>query len=155
MPAALTVVIFGASGDLTGRKLIPALFQLHQKGRLPAGTRIVGVARSQLSNDDFRDRLVRRARENEPRLQESAWRTFMETVEYVSADAAVPDGMAPLEHWLSERERQQPADRLYYLSVGPELYPTIATNLGRAGMSRENGGFRRLIIEKPFGHDLA
>src|SRR5262249_5667921 len=149
----LTVVIFGASGDLTGRKLVPALFHLHDKGRLPPDTRIVGLARSPLSNDGFRDELLSHAREVEPDLSPDAWKSFLQTVDYVAADAAAPGGLAPLEKWLADREKGQPADRLYYFSVAPDLYPKIATNLGQAGMTREDRGFRRLIVEKPFGHD--
>src|SRR5262245_24049309 len=104
----LTVVIFGASGDLTGRKLVPALFQLQSKGRLPADTRIVGLARSPLSHDRFREQLLGHAREVEPELNADAWRSFLQTVEYVAADAAAPGGLAPLEAWLANREKSQP-----------------------------------------------
>src|SRR5262249_33840237 len=69
-------------------------------------------------------------------------------------DAATPGGMKALAARLAESEGAKRADRLFYLSVAPELYPAIAVNLGRAGMNREDGGFRRLIIEKPFGRDL-
>jgi glucose-6-phosphate 1-dehydrogenase len=149
----LTVVIFGASGDLTGRKLVPALFHLHAKGRLPPDTRIVGLARSPLSNDGFRDELLGHAREVEPDLSADDWKSFLQTVDYVAADAAAPGGLVPLDKWLADREKGRPADRLYYFSVAPDLYPKIATNLGQAGMTREDRGFRRLIVEKPFGHD--
>src|SRR5437764_14069641 len=118
MPLPLSVVIFGASGDLTGRKLAPALFHLHAKSRLPGETRIVGVARSPMSHDEFRDHLLASAREVEPNLNTDAWREFLKRVEYLSADAAAPDGLDSLAGWLRQREGGKPADRLYYLSVG-------------------------------------
>ncbi|MFL5340704.1 MAG: glucose-6-phosphate dehydrogenase [Gemmataceae bacterium] len=145
----LSVVIFGASGDLTGRKLVPALFHLHAKSRLPAGTRIVGVARSRLSDDEFRHRLLKEAQAVEPNLNADAWHEFLKNVDYVAGDAAASGGLAPLADWLARRE----GDRLFYFAVGPDLYAPIATNLGAAGLNRGNE-FRRLVIEKPFGHDL-
>jgi glucose-6-phosphate 1-dehydrogenase len=147
----LSIVIFGASGDLAGRKLIPALFQLQSKGRLPPETRIVGVARSPLSHDVFRHQLLEKAREVESGLNEASLQAFLKTVDYVRADAAAPGGLEPLTQWLKSRA----GDCLYYLSVAPELYPAITVNLGRAALSHEANGFRRLIIEKPFGRDLA
>src|SRR5258708_2679071 len=152
---SLSIIIFGGTGDLTARKLAPALFQLHSKQRLPADTRIVGVARSPLSADDFREHLLKSAREAAPKLNADAWHEFLKQVDYVSADAAAEGGLEPLAKWLSQREGGKPADRLYYLSVAPDLYPAIATNLGAAGLSRAKEGFRRLIVEKPFGRDLA
>src|SRR6516165_9633760 len=155
MPLPLSIVIFGATGDLTGRKLVPALFQLQAKRHLPADTRILGVARSPLSGNDFRDHLLSSAREIDPALDVAAWREFLKLVEYVPADAGAKGGLEPLAKWLQQREGGKPGDRLYYLSVAPELYPAIATNLGTAGLSRANDGFRRMIVEKPFGADLA
>jgi glucose-6-phosphate 1-dehydrogenase len=154
MASPLSIIVFGASGDLTGRKLTPALFQLHTKKRLPADTRIVGVARSAFTDEQFRAELLDRAREVEPKLDAAAWQEFLRGVEYVRADAGSADGLKPLVKWLADRERGKPADRLYYLSVGPDLYPVIAGNLAAAGLSTEDGGFRRLVVEKPFGRDL-
>jgi glucose-6-phosphate 1-dehydrogenase len=76
-------------------------------------------------------------------------------VHYLSADVTQPGGCQPLIDWFKAREGNEPGRRLYYLSVSPELYPQLSGHLGEAGLSHENGGFRRLIIEKPFGHDLA
>ena len=155
MPLPLSIVIFGATGDLTGRKLAPALFQLQAKQHLPPDTRIVGVARSPLSAGDFREHLLSSAREIDPALNVAAWREFLKLVEYVPADAGAKGGLEPLAKWLQQREGGKPGDRLNYLSVAPELYPAIATNLGTAGLSRANDCFRRMIVEKPFGADLA
>ncbi|HVK18795.1 MAG TPA: glucose-6-phosphate dehydrogenase [Fimbriiglobus sp.] len=159
MSAPLTVVIFGASGDLTARKLVPALLNLYLKGRLPDHTRVVGVARSDYSDTSFRDHLGMRARDafnssGEP-WDESAWTRFAASVHYVRTDVTQPGGVEPLRKWFAESEGQGGGRRLYYLSVSPELYPELGTTLGEEGFSREDGGFRRLIIEKPFGRDRA
>jgi glucose-6-phosphate 1-dehydrogenase len=158
MAAPLTVIIFGASGDLTSRKLIPALFNLAQKGRLPAETEILGVARSAFTDDTFRGHLADKAKEaltgSGEAFDDARWKEFAGRVHYLPADITHPDGTAALAAWLKKREGEGGGRRLYYLSVSPELYPELADHLGKAGMNKEDGGFRRLIIEKPFGHDL-
>ena len=155
----MTVVIFGASGDLTSRKLIPALFNLAQKGRLPGGVKILGVARSPFTDEAFREHLVGKAKEalagaGEP-FDAAKWAEFAANVHYLSADVTQPAGTKELSDWLKTREGSDAGRRLYYLSVSPELYPQLSGHLGEAGLSKEDGGYRRLIIEKPFGHDRA
>lgn len=160
MPTPLTIVIFGASGDLTARKLVPALFSLAQKGRLPQEACIVGVARSPFSDEQFRDKL-------EPMVKGVAgkdwqpphWQAFRQRIFYVAGDAAQAGGLERLNHWLQQRERQG-GRRLYYLAVMPKLYPQIAAGLGTADMTRDQGAgddntWRRIVIEKPFGRDRA
>ncbi len=155
----LTVIILGASGDLTSRKLIPALFRLDVTGLLPEETQIVGVARSTFNSEEFRTRLEGPARAATESMGEiwypGAWTRFTRKLFYVPGDASQADGLISLQQWLSKREGEQGGRRLYYLSVSPELYPQIATQLGQSGFSNEAGGFRRLVIEKPFGKDLA
>jgi glucose-6-phosphate 1-dehydrogenase len=159
MADALSIVIFGASGDLTARKLIPALYHLDSKGRLPAGARVVGVARSPYTDDSFRDHMREKVAEATKASgwdwNDAAWGRFAARLHYISADASAAEGVKAVGDGLSRIEGDAKASRLYYLSVAPELYPKIATLLGEAGLSQENGGFRRLIIEKPFGHDRA
>ena len=159
MAAPLTAVIFGASGDLTSRKLIPALFNLAQKGRLPEGLKVLGVARSPFTDDSFREHLTGKVQYSltgagEP-FDAAKWSAFAANVHYLSADVTQPGGCATLVEWLKKREGGAAGRRLYYLSVSPELYPQMSGHLGEAGLSKEDGGFRRLIIEKPFGHDRA
>jgi glucose-6-phosphate 1-dehydrogenase len=152
----LTIVIFGASGDLTARKLVPALSQAFSKGRLPPDFQIVGVARSPMTDDQFRDHLIAGAKEAAGNAwDEAKWRDFAGRVHYVSADAAAPGGLDRLREWLREREGPNGGDRMYYLSVAPELVPAIVDRLAEAGLAEEKGGFRRLVLEKPFGRDLA
>jgi glucose-6-phosphate 1-dehydrogenase len=160
MTLPLTVVIFGASGDLTARKLIPALFHLAGKGRLPEEARIVGVARSPLGDGQFRDMLAGAVREARPEdWQPQAWEEFARRLFYVPGDAARPGGLDGLVAWLQAHEAGGAGRRLYYLAVAPDLYPGIVTGLGELGLSQDAGesgpGWRRLVIEKPFGRDLA
>jgi glucose-6-phosphate 1-dehydrogenase len=155
MATPLSIVIFGASGDLTARKLIPALFSLFRKGRLPEEARIVGVARSPLSDDQFRDKLAGGPGRTADKGKPEEWNRFAQRLHYVPGDAAAPGGLDRLKAWLGQAEGPSGGNRLYYLSVAPDLYPDIARRLGEAGLAREDGGWRRLVIEKPFGHDLA
>jgi glucose-6-phosphate 1-dehydrogenase len=157
MASPLTVVIFGASGDLTSRKLIPALYNLMLKGRLPAEAKVLGVARTAYSDDAFRDHLT-------PKVQEAItgagdlfdpakWAEFAKRIHYVAADATQAEGLKPLQDWFAANEGGSGGRRLFYLSVSPDIYPQLAGHLGAAGMNKEDTGFRRLIIEKPFGHN--
>ncbi len=159
MASPLTVVIFGASGDLTGRKLIPALFNLFVKKRLPAEARILGVARSPFTDDAYREQIAGKVKEAFQSSGEmwnaDEWAEFAKRLHYVSADVTKPGGIAPVQDWFATNEGVDGGRRVYYLSISPELYPQVSTALGDAGMSKETGGFRRLVIEKPFGHDLA
>ena len=157
MSRPLTVVIVGASGDLTARKLSPALYHLHRKGRLPKQTRIIGVSRRKWPNDDFRRHLAGMAQQLTPDFDSRSWDAFAGLIEYVSADSAEPGGLKPLLDWLAEKEKDQPADRLYYLSIRPEIYADTVRQLGAAGLTQEEPGgpFRRLVVEKPFGRNLS
>ena len=151
----LTLVIIGASGDLTARKLVPSLYRMDRKKRLPDGLRIVGVARSPFTDDAFRDKMAEAVREfAKADWSDEAWKAFAGRLFYSPADAGKPGGLKALQEWLG----RQGADRgrqLYYLAVGPDLYAPIVTNLGETGLAREDGGWRRIVIEKPFGRDLA
>jgi glucose-6-phosphate 1-dehydrogenase len=157
MSQPLTVVIFGASGDLTSRKLIPALFNLARKKKLPPESRILGIARTPFTDDAFREMLGPKVKEIMTAAGESwddaEWSEFSKRIHYVAADATKPGGIAPVVEWFTANEGPAGGRRLYYLSVTPELYPQLAGVLGESGMQKETGGFRRLVVEKPFGHD--
>src|SRR5262245_61703250 len=125
-----TLVIFGATGDLTARKLVPSLYRLDCKGRLPDGVRIVGVARTRLTDDAFRERLGPRVKEFVPAdWEEQAWKRFAGRLFYAPGDAGAPGGLDNLRSWLEKAEGGGPAKRLYYLAVSPELYGPIAARL--------------------------
>lgn len=151
----VTLVIFGASGDLTARKLIPSLYNLDRKGRLPDGLAIVGVSRTPFSDDAYRDKVAPAAKEFvKGDWSVESWQRFARRIHYVAGDAARAGGLEALQAWLAKAEGQG-GDRLYYLSVSPDLYGPIATGLGQSSMTDEEKGWRRLIIEKPFGKDRA
>ena len=150
-----TIVIFGASGDLTQRKLVPALFNLYRKGRLPSGTRIVGFARRPYSHDDFRARLREGMESFAIRDFDAAtWEAFAEYIQYAQGDLDTADDYERLHAFLREEEGG-PAHRLYYMATAPTFYTAIVERLGAADMAQETEGWRRIIVEKPFGRDLA
>src|SRR5262249_6059134 len=123
MASPLTVVIFGASGDLTARKLIPALYNLARKNRLPAEAKIVGVARSKFTDDAFRtqmkDAYQTHVKEN---FDPAVWDRFAANLFYVSADAGAGGAaLTPLQEWFDRNEGPAGGRRMYYLSVKPDL----------------------------------
>ena len=151
---ATSIVIFGASGDLARRKLLPALYNLQLKGRLPEALNIVGISRTPFSHREWRDRLSAGVREHSPLTWDrSRWDEFSRRIWYVSGNAGLPGDMTRLDDFLQEREGGA-GRRLYYLSVAPPLYVPIVRNLGTHGMNRAERGWRRAIFEKPFGTDL-
>ena len=151
-----TVLILGASGDLTRRKLLPALFNLACKDRLPDGLRVVGISRSQLSDEEFRERMwegVQEFSDLAPRRAE--WETFARSIHYVSGDLNVVEDLARVKRRLEELEGDDiAANRLFYLSIAPHLYAGAVKQLGASGLAAEENGWRRVVIEKPFGWDL-
>jgi glucose-6-phosphate 1-dehydrogenase len=155
MPTPLTLVIFGATGDLTARKLAPSLYRMACKGRLPEELKIVGAARTPLTDDAFRERLGKAVREfAKDDWNEEKWRGFARRVFYVAGDAVKPGGLDNLKKWLEKSEGGQGGRRLFYLAVAPNLYGDIVRQLGAEGLNRSEGDkWTRLIIEKPFGRD--
>ena len=142
-----SIVIFGASGDLTKRKLIPALFSLYSKGRLADDVQIVGYARRPYSDDAFRERMAE-GREDRALFDDFARRLF-----YVRGDLDTADDYRRLDDRLRELKKGG-ADRLYYFSVAPRFYEPVVAHLGACDMAQESEGYRRAVIEKPFGRDL-
>ncbi len=162
-PIPTTIVIFGASGDLTQRKLVPALFNLYRKNRLPANVRVVGLARRPYSHDDFRDRLRAGAeRFAGDAFDPGLWETFAQRLWYVRGDLSVPADYEGLQAFLREIEGG-PTHRLYYLATAPTFYEPVVKRLGALDIARESTAegasadvlWRRIVVEKPFGHDLA
>ena len=150
-----TIVIFGASGDLTSRKLVPALYRLYLKGRLPDQTRIVGVSRSPYEHEEWRTLL----RETTDRFtgsafDGSAWESFSKQIYYQPGDIKDTESFLALKASLESIEENQPAGRVYYLSTMPQLYESAIKQLGAAGLADDTDGYRRVIIEKPFGTNL-
>src|SRR5436309_3280499 len=151
-------VIFGASGDLTRRKLIPALFALYATRTLPEPFTIVAVARTEMTHDDFRRRMREAVREH-GRVQppsEYVWERFAQAIYYLSGDPKDPAFSTALKAFLSDGEQRRggPANRIFYCATPPSLYDDIVENLGSSGLAQSRTGFTRIVIEKPFGHDL-
>jgi glucose-6-phosphate 1-dehydrogenase len=148
-PPALSVVIFGASGDLTRRKLVPALFSLFLKGRIER-FRVIGFARRDWTTASFRS-LVRAALDGEAfcRADRILKDSFASRVEFVRSDFEDPAGYAALA-----RELADPPNRLYYLAAPPDACAPIIEGLHQAGLADPSRGFARIIVEKPFGRDL-
>jgi glucose-6-phosphate 1-dehydrogenase len=152
-----TVVIFGASGDLTRRKLVPALHSLGCEGFLPAGSQVVGVARSPMSDEAFREHLFRGVADY-ARLKPgicALWPTFDHRLSYLAGSYDDPDTYQRLATRLAQLDSAvgTQGNRLFYLATPPTLYPVIVDQLGQTGLNR-SPGWTRIIIEKPFGHDL-
>src|SRR5215218_1051712 len=157
-PEPAVMVIFGASGDLTRRKLIPALYDLAAQRRLPMEFAVVGVSRTEMSHEEFREQLHGALKEQRPgRVSEDVWESFSRGIFYLPGDSKKPETYEELKSFLKQldEERGTEGNRIYYLSSSPSLFPTIVERLGEAGMNKgENGGYARLVVEKPFGRDL-
>ena len=150
-----TIVIFGASGDLTRRKLIPALYNLRRKGRLPAEARIVGVSRTPFSHAEWRGAL----RESTEKFaganfKADVWDEFAPQIFYQPGDIGEQEDFEKLSKFLDELEGGENATRVYYLSTAPRFYGPAVERLGKAGLACESEACdRRVVIEKPFGTD--
>ncbi len=152
--AECAVVIFGANGDLTRRKLAPALYRLYSGRRLSAGFAVAGISRTPVSDEQFRDKL-REAVAAETSFDPRVWESFARAIFYLPGDVNDPQMYPRLAARLREieRERHTGENVLFYLSTQPSQYATVALGIGAAGLNR-GAGWRRLVVEKPFGHDL-
>jgi glucose-6-phosphate 1-dehydrogenase len=153
-----TVIIFGASGDLAHRKLIPALHTLSCGGFLPAPCRVLGIARTAMTDEEFRQQLYSGV-EVYARLKPhvcALWPDFGGCLSYMAGDYSDPDTYHHLAEWLAQSRGagDTPDNRLFYLATPPVLYPVIVEQLGRAGLNQSDSGRTHIIIEKPFGYDL-
>ncbi len=151
----VTIVIFGASGDLTRRKLVPGLFSLFCRGVLPEQFAIAGFARSEMSSEAFRQQMRAALDEFYPGdIDPAAWQQFAGRLHYMPGGFTDAGDYARLASFLTELEND-PSNRLYYLATAPQFFGEIIDQLGDADLVRESDGWRRVVIEKPFGHDLA
>jgi len=155
-PCAL--IIFGATGDLTRRKLIPALLRLSQQRLIPAEFAVVGVARHTLSDDEFRSSMREAVLEfgSKEEFDEAAWNSFASALFYLSGDFSANETFGSLRERLSqiEADRATQGNRIFYLATAPDFFGLIAKHLGEATLAQSDTGWTRLIVEKPFGRDL-
>lgn len=157
-PQNLILVIFGATGDLTHRKLVPALYALYDQQMLPDKFRILGVGRKDVSNETFREKMAGGIRNfsEKTHLNNNRVEEFTTYISYLSIEMDAVSGYFSLKNTLDEidKEHDTQGNYLFYLSMPPRMFAPIATMLGESGLSQSDDSFRRLIIEKPFGHDL-
>jgi glucose-6-phosphate 1-dehydrogenase len=162
-PEPCVMVIFGATGDLTHRKLLPALYNLALEGFLPPGFSVVGFARRPKTDEQFREEMRAAINQFSRRraVDESVWESFARGLFYCSSTFDDPEGYYRLRDLLArvDQERNTGGNRVYYLATPPDFYPEIIRHLGEASLGRYadvgERGWNRLIIEKPFGRDLA
>jgi glucose-6-phosphate 1-dehydrogenase len=150
-----SLVIFGASGDLTSRKLIPALYELFRKKRLPESTKIVGVSRTEFTDNGWREKLAQTTVEFLPEsFDQKIWDKFAASIFYRAGNIDKTESFRRLKDELESIENNIPTDRVYYLSTAPKFYEPAITNLGRSGLVQLGDSSGRIVIEKPFGVDL-
>jgi glucose-6-phosphate 1-dehydrogenase len=161
VPDPAILVLFGATGDLAHRKVMPALYQLWRTNLLPHEFVVLAIGRRPYDDETFRDE-IRGALDKYSRvlpLDESAWGSFSKRVEYAQLNFDEPAGFDRLARHLDtlDEERGTRGNRLFYLATQPSQFSEIVAQLGRVGLDHErhDGGWRRVVIEKPFGHDLA
>src|SRR5690348_1904043 len=152
------MVIFGATGDLTKRKLIPALYNLRVNGLLPEQFAIIGFSSDQMSAEDFRKRQAEEIREfATAKVDDAAWKWLEERLDYMVGDFHDSAAYQRLGQEIRkiESKRATKGNVLFYLATAPRFFAAAIAQLGNAGLvNEEHGRWRRVIIEKPFGHDL-
>jgi glucose-6-phosphate 1-dehydrogenase len=157
-PKNLIFIIFGASGDLTSRKLIPAIFSLKNQKILPEKYAILGVGRSKLSDEDFRTRMSGAivSYSEEKSDDKGLIPDFVKDIYYHSMDSTSENDFLTLKMILGQLDEKYGMDGnyIFYMATPPSLYEIIAINLSKSGLANNETGFRRFIIEKPFGYDL-
>ena len=155
-----TIVIFGGSGDLSKRKLVPALFQLHCEKQLPPETAIIGYARTGESDEKYRAEMKAAVAEfaRKKPVDDADWSAFASRLHFFRGDLTISKNFADLKIRLEtvEKERGLTGNRLFYLAIPPSAIAAGVSTLGQAGLAyRVDGGpWSRLIVEKPFGADL-
>jgi glucose-6-phosphate 1-dehydrogenase len=153
------MVIFGASGDLTRRKLIPALYNLARSHYLSENFAVIGFAFDAMTTGQFRESISQAARElDEAPIEPDSWKHFVERLYYMQGDFADPAAFTRLRDLIAEVDRRHntQGNHLYYLATSPEYFSKVIQQLGQLKLvDQEEGHWRRVVIEKPFGHDLA
>jgi len=147
------IVIFGATGDLAKRKLFPSIYNLYKKGKISEEFAVVGVARRPLTNTEFRNNVVQSVSENEQPTEEQE--RFANHFYYHPFDVTNTSSYVELKNLLQnlDEEYDTEGNRIFYMAMAPEFFGTIAEHLKKEGLT-DTGGYSRLVIEKPFGHNL-
>lgn len=150
------IIIFGASGDLTKRKLIPAIFELFKNNELPEKFAVLGTAGSSLTDEDFRVSMSEAIRAADKKAGEKTINEFISRLSYFSMDFKDSSSYNELSVKINNLGHACGKSRnyIFYLATLPALFPDISVNLGKAGLNKNDGGYSRIIVEKPFGYDL-
>ncbi|WP_202080657.1 glucose-6-phosphate dehydrogenase [Caldalkalibacillus salinus] len=149
------IVMFGATGDLAKRKLFPALYSLYRDGQLAPNFVVIGLGRREMSKNDFNERVKSSLEEFSRHPVDNEWEQFISHIHYQRLDINTASDYDELLNTVEsvEREYDIPQNRLFYLAIAPELFEPVTVHLKNQGLL-QNSGWKRLIIEKPFGHDL-
>ncbi len=157
-PEHCALVIFGASGDLTKRKLVPGLYNLHKRKLLPGGFAVLGIGRTPMEDASFRNRMVEALEINGDAQSAGAGdrELFAKGLYYQSVDTKNAEHYRKIREKLAaiDAERDTRGNHLFYMATPPSLFEPIVRNLGSQNLQQEETGYRRLIVEKPFGYDL-
>ncbi len=158
IPDPCTVIILGASGDLTARKVIPAIYNLYLNNCLPVPFRIVGCARSRMDDNEFRNSM-RKTLISEKALDDSKWQAFASCIHYLPVEYKDSSSFDALGKFLDELDTKNDTqgNRIFYLAIPPSLFEIVTVMIGKSGLSVEGQGgnpWSRVVVEKPFGHDL-
>jgi glucose-6-phosphate 1-dehydrogenase len=150
-----SIVIFGATGDLTHRKIVPALYALWTQSLLPEQFNLIGFARRDWTNDQFRAEMRQGIEQfGRLKLDPAAWDKFGANLHYHRSEFNEADGYPRLAQFIDHLGNAACANRLFYLATPPDAYPVIVKHIGEAGLNQTADGWTRIIIEKPFGRDL-
>ncbi|MFQ6019901.1 MAG: glucose-6-phosphate dehydrogenase, partial [Dehalococcoidia bacterium] len=166
MPQPFTMVIFGVSGDLSRRMLLPALYNLALDRRLPSGFSVIGFARREWDDEAFRQEALAAVNIHSRRrpVDPAVWDSFAQGLFFCPGDFSVPEDYRRLQELVArvDRERCTCGNRIFYLATQPSAYTTVIDHLGGVGLAsqseepgNEGSGWARVIVEKPFGRDLA
>jgi len=157
VPEPFSLVIFGASGDLTKRKLIPSMYHLHKHGHLPKNFFILGTASAAMDDEGFRAHMKEAVKSALPdEYSDEGWEGFAKALYYRAEDftkegcyGILKEGLPPLE-----KKHDTGGNRIFYLAIPPQVYEPVIEQLGASGLSKEENGYAHIVIEKPFGSDL-
>src|ERR1700736_5617800 len=159
VPQPCSVIIFGATGDLTHRKLLPALYNLAADGELPPAVAVIGFARREKSDEEFRREMEEAVRKfSRQTVRDEIWKTFSQSIFYHQSDFSDEAGFKSLAECLDkiDKERGTRGNRLFYFAVAPDQFEPILKHLKAVGLNQaREGSWARVIVEKPFGTDLA
>jgi glucose-6-phosphate 1-dehydrogenase len=157
IPGPFCLVIFGASGDLTRRKIVPALYRLRADALLPETYFILGISRTAMDNESFRGAMRESVMAAFPEdFVSELWDEFAGTLYYTMLDYNQENSYGSLRSEITalEKKHDSGGNRIFYLAIPPDMYETVITHLGSAGLSNEEAGYTHIIVEKPIGRDL-